>query len=297
MARGYKEEEVREKIVDLLKKAKTSLSGVEISKRLNINRVTMAKYLNIFAAEGLIKQKKIGNVTLWFVEEGTEQFHFPDDYFKVKAKFLEALDSSSESRAYSIIRNSLHSGAKVAKIVTEVMLPSITAAKKQYDEGKIGTAELKHLENILFRSLQILNFVPVDLEVKKNVVTLSGDSESIVYSEAASVALRSEGWQVYSLGDMSYAVDVFFDLDLQKFLSKIWKPKLGIMTIVVFSKTEEGLSFFADAVNSVKGKSKNFYLVLCGKLGKKTKVNADLISEDIETILQWSETVYESSVS
>lgn len=295
MVRGYKEDEVREKLVDLLQKAKTSLSGVEIAKRLNINRVTMTKYLSIFAAEGLIKQKKIGNVTLWFVEEGTERFRFPDDYFKVKERFLESLESYSENQAYSIIRNSLHSGARVPKMVTEVILPSISITKKQYEEGKIGTAELKYLENIILRSLQILNFVSAEFDAKKHVLTLAADSESVLFSEAASVALHSGGWHVCSLGDMSYAADVLFDLDLQKFLNRVWKPRIGLMIIIVFSATEEGLSFFADAVNSVKGKSKNFYLVLCGKVGKKTKISSDLTSDDIGTVLQWSETIYESS--
>ncbi len=57
MARGYSLEEIQQKLIDVLSDSKTGLSGVEISEKLGINRATMAKYLNIFAAEGLIKQK------------------------------------------------------------------------------------------------------------------------------------------------------------------------------------------------------------------------------------------------
>ena len=35
-------------------------------------------------------------------------------------------------------------------------------------------------------------------------------------------------------------------------------------------------------------------LALCGKASKKTKINSDLISEKIEEILQWSQTVSEN---
>ena len=84
MARGYQADEVKQKLVDLLNESKTGLSGVEISEKLGINRVTMTKYLKVFSAEGLIRQKDIGNVTLWFVEEGAEQFQFPDDYYQVQ---------------------------------------------------------------------------------------------------------------------------------------------------------------------------------------------------------------------
>ena len=52
-------------------------------EKIGINRITMSKYLKVFAAEGLLRQKNIGNVTLWFLEPGQESFNFPDDYFKV----------------------------------------------------------------------------------------------------------------------------------------------------------------------------------------------------------------------
>jgi len=83
MTRGYQIEDVKERLLELLHNSKTGVSGLEISERLNINRVTMTKYLKVFAAEGLLKQKNIGNVNLWFIEEGTEKFRFPEDFFKV----------------------------------------------------------------------------------------------------------------------------------------------------------------------------------------------------------------------
>jgi hypothetical protein len=96
---------------------------------------------------------------------------------------------------------------------------------------------------------------------------------------------------------MSTAIDVLFDLDLQKFLTKIWKTRMGVMIIVVFSSTEGGLKFFAEAVNSIEGKfRRNLHLALCGKVEKNTKIKAGLKTQDIETVLQWSQTTFESSV-
>jgi len=87
------------------------------------------------------------------------------------------------------------------------------------------------------------------------------------------------------------------DLDLEKLLGKIWKQKTGIMLIVVFSGTQEGLKFFSEAVNSVKGKvGKNLYLVLCTKI-KNPTAKADLVAENLETALQWSQTIFERSVA
>ena len=49
--------EVKFRLIKLLRDSKIGISGVEISERLGINRVTMTKYLNIFSAEGVIGEK------------------------------------------------------------------------------------------------------------------------------------------------------------------------------------------------------------------------------------------------
>ena len=296
MARGYKTEELKEKLVDLLSNSKTGLSGLEISERLEINRITTTKYLNIFAAEGLIKQKSIGNVNLWLIEDGTEKFHFPEDFFKVKAKYIEYLTARKEQQVYNLVRNSFHSTKQPVKIITEIIVPAIESIYGIFDQGKIGKSELNFLEKIISNSIQIINVENFDINTKKHVVLISADYQSTLFSEAASASFHADGWQVYSLGDMSSSIDVLFDLDLQKLLTKVWKSGKGMMLIVVFSSTDESMKFFAESVNSMKTKSRrNPYLALCGNMKKNANIKADLIEEDIQAILQWSQTTFESS--
>jgi len=142
---------------------------------------------------------------------------------------------------------------------------------------------------IIFNQLQIVS------DPKKNVVVLAADTQSLLLSEAASSAYHSDGWKVFHLGDMSSVTNVLFDLDFQKLIGKVWKQKPGILIVVVFSQTDEGLNFFADSINPIKDKSgKRMKLVLCGKISKKTKTDSDLFSEKFEDILQWSKTVFEN---
>lgn len=296
MGKGYESAEIRQKLIDLLDDSKTGMSGVEISKKLGVNRTTMTKYLKVFAAEGFLRQNNIGNITLWFLESGQEAYSFPDDYFKVAPQYLEKLVKGQETQIYSLIKNCLNSGASVPKLVTEVIIPSIDSIQKLYDDGKIGNTEEKLLQNIISKSLQIFNQISIDSNPKNNIIVISADAHSSLLSEAASASLHSDGWKVFHLGDMSSAINVLFDLDLQKLMGKIWKQKSGIMIILVFSNTEEGLHFFAESVNSIKEKfGKRVRLALCGKVGKKTKIQSDLISEKFEDVLQWSKTVSESS--
>ncbi|MDH3502575.1 MAG: ArsR family transcriptional regulator [Nitrosopumilus sp.] len=296
MGRGYQSQDIRQKLIEAFEDSNTGMSGIEISQKIGINRITMTKYLKIFAAEGFLRQKEIGNVTLWFLEPGQESFDFPNDYFKVASQYLENLVKGTENQVYSLIRNCIHSGASSNKIIVEVILPAIHAIKSMYDDGKIGRSEEKLLQNTISKSLQIFNQIQIEPEPKKNIIVISADSESSLISEAASTSFYLDGWKVFHLGDMSSAINVLYDLDLQKLMGKVWKQKSGVMIVVVFSKTEEGLNFFADSINSVKEKlGKKIRLALCGKVGKKTKIQSDLISEKFEDVLQWSKTVYQSS--
>ena len=292
MAKGYRVEEIREKLISVLKDSDSGISGIEISKKINVSRITMTKYLKVFAAEGLLRQKNIGNVTLWFLEPGQESFDFPDDYFKITSRYLELLVKGNEEEIYSLIRNCLNSGALINRIIIEVIYPAIDHIRELFDSGKIGSAEQNLLRNIISKSLSIFNQVPVVLDSKKNVVVIAADPESILISESASASYHYDGWNVSHLGDMSYAIDVLFDLDFQKLVSKIWKKKSGILLVVIFSQTSEGLSFFADSINPNKTKSdKQIKLALCGKISKKTKINSDLLSDNIGDVLQWSNTI------
>lgn len=293
MAKGYSTENIRQKLISLLEDSVSGMSGVEISEKIGVNRITMSKYLKVFAAEGLLRQKNIGNLTLWFLEPGQESFNFPDDYFKVAPQYLDYLVKGTEDQVFSLIRNSLNSGGTVNRLILEVILPAVDSVQKLYDDGKIGTAERNLLRTTISKSIQIFNQLPIVSDPQKNVVLISADSQSSLLSEATSAVYHSDGWKVSDLADMSSAINVLFDLDFQKLVGKIWKQKPGILIVVVFSQTSEGLNFFVDSITPIKNKSgKKMKLALCGKVSKKTKLESDLISDKIEDILQWSQTVF-----
>ena len=295
MARGYDETEVKFRLIKLLHSSKSGISGVEISEKLKINRITMSKYLNKFAAEGTITQQSIGNLNLWFVDDDIEQLNFPDDYFLAQEKFASHVIDCTEKPAYNLIKNCINSKAKMDKIVTEIILPTIPQVQKLFDDGKIGKSEEQLMTGIISNSVQMITHHSSNSESGKNIIILSADSESSLISESAGAAFRSQNWNVFSIGDMSSSIDVLFDLELRKLLSKTWKSKEGVMIILVFSQTEEGLKFISDSFYSVKEKSENnLFIVLSGKTGKKVKIKGDLSSPKLEDILQWSNTKYEN---
>lgn len=292
MARGYGMDEMRQNLIRIMGDSKTEMSGVELSRRLGISRITMAKYLALFEIGGLLRKRGIGNVTLWSLEPEQESFDFPDDYFKVAQMYLRFLTGNSEDQAFSLLRNCMDSGGVIRRLILEVIMPAVDSIRVMYDDGRIGTAERSLLETAISRSLHMLSHAQPAVQPEKNVVVIAADSQSRLVSEIASAAYRSDGWRVSHLGDMSMAINVLFDLDFQKLIRKVWRQKPGILIVAVFSHSVEGFSFFADSVKQIRSKSgRRIKLVLCGSLSDRFGHESDLLTERVEDVLQWSETV------
>ena len=58
MGKSYSSADIRQKLISILDNSETGMSGVEISEKLGINRITMTTYLKVFAAEGFSPPKK-----------------------------------------------------------------------------------------------------------------------------------------------------------------------------------------------------------------------------------------------
>jgi DNA-binding MarR family transcriptional regulator len=57
--RRYTIDEISRKVYSELSENYSGLSGVELAARTKINRMTMAKYLDLMLAKGLIRKKKL----------------------------------------------------------------------------------------------------------------------------------------------------------------------------------------------------------------------------------------------
>jgi DNA-binding IclR family transcriptional regulator len=56
---GYDFEEVKQKVISALSQNYSGLSGVELSTKTKINRMTLTKYLNLMLTQGLVRKKKL----------------------------------------------------------------------------------------------------------------------------------------------------------------------------------------------------------------------------------------------
>lgn len=288
MAKGYNLHEIKQRLVDILKNSDAGMSGVEISEKTGINRITITKYLKILSTEGFIHEKNIGNVTLWYIDKEIENLDFPSDYHKVQTKFLELLQSNDEYQSLQLFRNCIFSGASGTKLMQEVIIPAISNMENQYNDGKIGSAEKSFQNSIILKTIQMLYLNPVTIKSEINCILISTNFHSNLLSEAVSAFLHSKGWTTFSLSEISPSTDVLLDIDLQKFMSKIWKQYKKSKIVLVFSDSEEDLIFFTNVINSIRKKSiRGIKLGLYGKINKKTKLDVDSHTNEIETLFRW----------
>lgn len=297
MKRSYQIDDIRKRVLGILSKSRDGVSGLEMASVLNIARITTHKYLSTFASEGLIRHQNMGNVVIWTINDGAETFQFPDDYFRVRTKFLDGLLGRNDQIPATIIRCCLSSGAQVSRLMTDVIIPAITSIRSMYDDARMGESEKGMIESRILNCIKVAQVHTPYPDDERNVVLIAADAQSLLQCHCAEASYRAGKWQVYNLGDMSSSVNVLLDIDLPKFLSQVWRSRQGVMIILVLSKTEEGLNFFADMANSSGiRKRSNLYLALHGRAGQKAEIDSDIITDDLDKLLQWSETIFEKHV-
>src|SRR3989338_1843528 len=59
--------DIEKKIVSFIKKSPLGVTSSEIAKYLDVNRMTLAKYLEVIKARALIDFKQLGMAKLWYV--------------------------------------------------------------------------------------------------------------------------------------------------------------------------------------------------------------------------------------
>src|ERR671930_836104 len=261
MYKRYTLEEVKRKIIYVLQDNNTGLSGVELADKTGINRMTITKYLDILSTIGLIKKKKTGSVNIWFLETGVIDLEFPVNFIEVQQKFLDAVLQGDENQSRRIIISIMNSNSDQVKVLTDVLLPTINTLNELYNRGRLGKTERISFLNSVAELLDLLKFNVQNSEVKDNAhaIAVATSEEWIHHAKGGSIALQIFGWNSYYIGNVEQHIDPFFDIDFQRYITKTWTKKNGIMLMCIYSSEEASLRFLLSAVASIKTKVKGLF--------------------------------------
>src|SRR5919205_2312055 len=264
MYRRYTLEEVKHRIIYLLQNYNTGLSGVEIAEKTGINRMTITKYLDMLSIIGLIRKKKVGSVNLWYLERGVIDLQFPADFTEVHQKFLDAVLQGDESQSRRIIVSMINSNIDQVKLLTDVLLPTVNTINELYNRGRLGKTERISFLNYILELLDLLKFSVQSAETKVNAhaMAIVGSEDRIYHGKCAAITLQILGWSSSYIGNVEQHLDPFFDIDFQRYISKVWSNRNGLLLICIHSSEEASLRFLLSATKSMKAKLKGHLEVI-----------------------------------
>jgi hypothetical protein len=298
MYKRYTLEEVKRKIIYVLQDNHTGLSGVELAEKTGINRMTITKYLDILSTIGLIKKKKTGPVNVWFLETGLQDLEFPANFIEVQQKFLDAVLQGDENQSRRILISIMNSSSDQVKLLTDIVLPTVNTINELYNRGRLGKTERISYLNSITELLDLLKFNVQSIEIKDNAyaIAVAGSEDRMYYARGGAIALQILGWSSSYIGNVEQHIDPFFDIDLQRYITKVWNKKDGVMLICIYSSEESSLRFLLSATGSIKTKLREHIDIIAVTNPELQPVSqdigADYVTGDIQSMITWAEQQY-----
>lgn len=302
MYRRYTLDEVKRKIVDVLQNAGMGLSGIELANKTGLNRMTITKYLDVMNAIGLVKKKKVGTVNVWFLQTGVADIEFPVNYNQVQQKLLDFALAGEEEQARRLLVSVLNSNIDQVKILTDVILPAVNTVNELYSRGRIGKTERIHLSAVLGELVDLVKFNshPEEPKMNAHVICVAGTDDMVHLAKSAAVAFQILGWDSKYVGSIEQDMDPFFDIDFQRYLSRVWGNRRGLLLVCVLSSGEGPLRLLASTTRSMKGRLKGelrLAVIATPGLQQAAEEGADLVVNDLPSVIDWAERQYVSIAS
>jgi methanogenic corrinoid protein MtbC1 len=303
MYRRYTLDEIKRKIIDVLHSAGgTGLSGIELADKMGVNRVTMTKYLDVMHAMGLLKKKKIGNVNVWYVEIGVGDIEFPINYIQVQQKLINSILAGDEDQARRILVNVLNSNIDHVRVMTDVILPAVNTISELYSRGRLNKTERTFLQSLMMELIDLVKFTlrPTERKVNAHVICVASSQNRIHLAKSAAVAFLARGWDSSYIGDIEEQIDPFFDIDFQRYMSRLWDNKRGLMVVCIFSSGEGSLRFLLSTCKAMKGRLKGQLRITANttqELQPTAEEDADYVAKDLLSLIAWAEREYNNNIS
>ena len=297
MYRRYTLDEIRRKIVDVLQNAGTGLSGIELADKTGINRMTITKYLDIMHAMGLLKKAKKGPVNVWFLESGVADIEFPINYTQVQQKLIGAVMAGEEEQARRILVSVLNSNVDQVRVLTDVIIPAVNTVGELYSRGRLDKTERTFLLNLILELVDLVKFnaSPADKKINAHALCVAGSEDRVHLAKSAAVALQMRGWESLYIGNVEEQIDPFFDIDFQRYVSRVWGNSRGAMLVCIFSSSEGSLRFLSSTAKAMKGRLKGELRVAVfatQELQAVAEENADHVARDLLSLVEWAERQY-----
>ena len=151
------------------------------------------------------------------------------------------------------------------------------------------------MNNLLFDLLIVIEIYYKNIEHNKNIhnIFIAGNEDQILYSKILSLASEVSNCDTIYLGNIGQHIDPFFDIDLQRYITKFWSHKKGTKIIFLCCSDESSLKFLFSTADYIKRKMTEIIKIVLfvnPEILNLTKdLKFDFIASDLTSLIRWLE--------
>jgi len=235
------------------------------------------------------------------LDKDAPQIEFPLNIRNLQQKFLECLIEGNESQAIIIISNLLYSTISKERILFDIILPTLNILNDMYSRGKISESEKILISTSAIDLVLMTKFVStLDApKLKASSIVVSGSEEANYFARIASVNMYLMGWHSLYLGNVENKIDPFFDIDIQRLLTRKLKSRNGLSVVMIFSFNANTLKFLSNTIKVLRKKIENDLRIAIftnnDLLQESEGMDVDYCTTDLKALIDWAKGEYDMS--
>ena len=235
------------------------------------------------------------------MDKDAPPIEFPLNTHNLQQKFLDCLIQGNESQAMLIISNLLFSTISKERILFDIVLPTLNILNDMYNRGKISESEKLLISTTALDLVLMTKFIStIDTpKLKAYSIVVSGSEEATYHARIASVILHLLGWHSLYLGNVENKIDPFFDIDIQRLITKKLKNINGLSAVMIFSFNANTLKFLSNTINALRKKAENDLRIAIftnsDLLQVSQEMDVDYSTTDLKSLIDWAKDEYRNT--
>lgn len=235
------------------------------------------------------------------MDKDAPPIEFPLNTHNLQQKFLDCLIQGNESQAIILISNLLFSTISKERILFDIILPTLNILNDMYDRGKISESEKLLISTTALDLVLMTKFVSTtdNPKLKAYSIVVSGSEEATYHARIASVILHLIGWHSLYLGNIENKIDPFFDIDIQRLITKKLKNMNGLSAVMIFSFNLNTLKFLSNTIKALRKKVENDLRIAIftnsDLLQVSQEMDVDYSTTDLNSLIDWAKDEYRNT--
>jgi len=187
------------------------------------------------------------------------------------------------------------------RILFDIILPTLNILNDMYNRGKISESEKLLIFTTALDLVLMTKFVSTidTAKLKAYSIVVSGSEEATYYARIASVILHLIGWHSLYLGNVENKIDPFFDIDIQRLITKKLKNMNGLSAVMIFSFNANTLKFLSNTIKALRKKVENDLRIAIftnnDLLQVSHEMDVDYSTTDLKSLIDWAKDEYHNT--